>query len=61
MKFCVGYLNKGEVIKKYECNESEIIISYLDGSTYTLPLSDNNEKAILNLMLNQAKFLNGTY
>ena len=54
MKFWDEYCNKGEIIDNYEKSESSIIINYLDGSNYVLPLSKENENKIMDLMLKQA-------
>ena len=54
MKFWDEYCNKGEIIDNYEKSESSIIINYLDGSNYVLPLSKENENKIMNLMIKQA-------
>ena len=47
MKFWDEYCNKGEIIDNYEKSESSIIINYLDGSNYVLPLSKENENKIM--------------
>lgn len=54
MKFWDEYCNKGEIIDNYEKSESSIIINYLDGSNYVLPLSKENENKIIDLMIKQA-------
>lgn len=54
MKFWDEYCNKGEIIDNYEKSESSIIINYLDGSNYVLPLSKENENKIMDLMIKQA-------
>lgn len=54
MKFWDEYCNKSEIIDNYEKSESIIIINYLDGSNYVLPLSKENENKIMDLMLKQA-------
>lgn len=54
MKFWDEYCNKSEIIDNYEKSESSIIINYLDGSNYVLPLSKENENKIMDLMLKQA-------
>lgn len=54
MKFWDDYCNKSEIIDNYEKSESSIIINYLDGSNYVLPLSKENENKIMDLMIKQA-------
>ena len=54
MKFWDEYCNKSEIIDNYEKSESSIIINYLDGSNYVLPLSKENENKIIDLMIKQA-------
>ncbi len=54
MKFWDEYCNKSEIIDNYEKSESSIIINYLDGSNYVLPLSKENENKIMDLMIKQA-------
>lgn len=54
MKFWDDYCNKSEIIDNYEKSESSIIINYLDGSNYVLPLSKENENKIIDLMIKQA-------
>ncbi len=54
MKFWDEYFDKGEIIENYDKSESSIIINYLDGSNYVLPLSKENENKIIDLMIKQA-------
>lgn len=52
-----GYVgaNTGELISKYEQSGDKIIITFLDGSYYEVPLTDKNEEEIINIMLGQAE------
>ena len=47
--------DNSDIIKNYSTNKGKIIINYLDGSTYEVPLTEENEKAILDVMLQEAK------
>lgn len=51
------YLDKkaNEVIRNYETKENKIVINLLNGDTYEIPLSKENEKKILNELLKQAE------
>lgn len=55
MKYGYEGADCSKLIKKYEISDNKIIITYLDGSVYTMPYSIENEKDILDLMLEQAK------
>lgn len=45
----------GELIKNYKPSNDKIIITFLDGSNYEIPLTKENENDLLNQMLEQAQ------
>lgn len=56
MQFGYGDADLGTLIKEYEIiNNDEIVITFLDGSRYITPNTKENEKKILETMLDQAK------
>lgn len=56
MQFGYGDADLGTLIKEYEIiNNDEIVITFLDGSRYITSNTKENEKKILETMLDQAK------
>ena len=47
--------DSGVLINNYKSNENKIVITFLDGNTYEIPFTKENEKELLNIMLGQAK------
>lgn len=45
----------GELIQNYKTSNDKIIITFLDGSNYEIPLTKENEIDLLNQMLEQAE------
>lgn len=45
----------GELIQNYKTSNDKIIITFLDGSNYEIPLTEENETDLLNQMLEQAE------
>ena len=45
----------GELIQNYKTSNDKIIITYLDGTNYEIPLTEENEIDLLNQMLEQAE------
>ena len=58
MKFGYEGADNSELIENYEKNANKIIIKFLDGSIYELPLSEENESLILDSMIAQAQVRN---
>lgn len=52
-----GYsgVESSELIQKYETFNDTIVITFLDDSTYEIPLTEENKKYLLNQMLEQTK------
>ncbi len=55
MKFVVDKDLVKETIQNYTTSDNKIIITFFDGSTYELPLTEYNEKRILNEMVKQTQ------
>lgn len=51
-----GYIgaDNSELIQKFQKSDNKIIVTFLDGSTRTLPLTEEYEKNLLEIMLKQA-------
>lgn len=45
----------GELIQNYKTSNDKIIITFLDGTNYEMPLTEENEANLLNQMLEQAE------
>ncbi len=45
----------GELIQNYKTSNDKIIITFLDGTNYEMPLTEENEANLLNKMLEQAE------
>ena len=45
----------GELIQNYKTSNDKIIITFLDGTNYEIPLTEENEIDLLNQMLEQAE------
>ena len=45
----------GELIQNYKTSNDKIIITFLDGANYEMPLTEENEIDLLNQMLEQAE------
>ena len=54
MKHGYNGANLEEIIKNYEKNDDKIIINFLDGGRYEVPLTKQNEINLLNKMFDQA-------
>ena len=54
MNFAYDDKNKKDIIRGFSEENGQMIIQFLDGSFYKLPLTDENKKYILNIMLEQA-------
>ena len=52
-----GYegVEAGELIQNYKTSNDKIIITFLDGTNYEMPLTEENEANLLNKMLEQAE------
>ncbi len=59
MKFVVDKDLVKETIQNYTTSDNKIIITFFDGSTYELPLTEDNEKRILNEMVKQTQDIAG--
>ena len=59
MKFVVDKDLVKETIQNYTTSDNKIIITFFDGSTYELPLTEDNEKRILNEMVKQTQDIVG--
>lgn len=55
MKYGYEGVELGELIQNYKISNDKIIITFLDGSNYEMPLTEKNEKALLNQMIQQAQ------
>lgn len=58
MKYGYNVTKKDGLIKCYNVVDDEIIIEFLDKSTYSVPYSVKNEQIVLNKMVEQAKTKN---
>lgn len=56
MKYEIKGIKKEETIKDYKITNGNIIVKYLDGSVKNLPYTAENEKLIVNKMLQQASY-----
>lgn len=54
MKYGYDGVEEKELIYNYTINDNKIIITYLDGSSEEIPLTRENEKELLNKMIEQA-------
>lgn len=55
MKYGYGNIPKGELIQNYKILCDKIVITYLDGTYYEIPLTKENEDDLLNQMIKQAQ------
>ena len=55
MKYGYEGAETGELIQNYKTSNDKIIITFLDGSNYEIPLTQENENDLLNQMLEQAQ------
>ena len=55
MKYSYEGAETGELIQNYKTSNDKIIITFLDGSNYEIPLTQENENDLLNQMLEQAQ------
>lgn len=54
MKYTYENIELSSIIEKYKINYDKIIVNFLDGSSYELPLNKENEEIIKRRMLKQA-------
>lgn len=54
MKYTYDHIELSSIIEKYKINHDKIIVNFLDGSSYELPLNKENEEIIKRRMLKQA-------
>lgn len=54
MKYGYGNVKNEELIQNYKTSDDKIVITFLDGSNYEIPLTEENEVDLLNQMLEQA-------
>ena len=54
MKYTYDHIELSSIIEKYKINYDKIIVNFLDGSSYELPLNKENEEIIKRRMLKQA-------
>ena len=55
MKYGYEGVELEELIQNYKTSNDKIIITFLDGSNYEIPLTEENEINLLNQMLEQAE------
>ena len=55
MKNGYNNIDLAELIESYKAIDNKIIITFLDDSTYTIPLTEDNENKLLSKMLEQAQ------
>ena len=55
MKYGYEGVESGDLIQNYKAFNDKIIITFLDGSNYEIPLTEENEINLLNQMLEQAE------
>lgn len=55
MKYGYNGAELGELIKNYKTSNDKIVITFLDGSNYEIPLTEENEIDLLKQMLEQAE------
>lgn len=54
MKYGYSGADYSDLIKNYKVVDNKIVISYLDGSVYDMPYTRDNEKLLIEFMLEQA-------
>lgn len=55
MKYGYSFAELEDIIENYKTSKDKIIITFLDGSNYEIPLTEKNERDLLNQMIEQAR------